>query len=86
MQWALAAEAGDELRAMVAVVTASATRDSTYAGESFALDTVLTWAELLQAQTVPWLARQWELKRGQPRLARALAHLPLAGRTGSPPA
>ncbi|MFI2712502.1 CocE/NonD family hydrolase [Micromonospora sp. NPDC018662] len=77
VQWAVAAEAGDELRAMVAVVTASATRDSTYAGESFALDTVLTWAELLQAQTVPWLARQWELKRGQPRLIRALAHLPL---------
>ncbi|MGR6321001.1 CocE/NonD family hydrolase [Micromonospora soli] len=77
VQWALAAEAADELRAMVAVVTASATRDSTYAGESFALDTVLTWAELLQAQTVPWLARQWELKRGQPRLIRALAHLPL---------
>ncbi|MET8044598.1 CocE/NonD family hydrolase [Micromonospora sp. NPDC005215] len=76
-QWALAADAGDELRAMVAVVTASATRDSTYAGESFALDTVLTWAELLHAQTVPWLARQGELKRGQPRLAAALAHLPL---------
>ncbi|MCO1597752.1 CocE/NonD family hydrolase [Micromonospora sp. RHAY321] len=77
-QWALAADAGDELRAMVAVVTASATRDSTYAGESFALDTVLTWAELLHAQTVPWLTRQWELKRGQPRLAAALEHLPLA--------
>ncbi|MFC0504625.1 CocE/NonD family hydrolase [Micromonospora costi] len=78
VQWALAADAGDELRAMVAVATASATRDSTYSGESFALDTVLTWVELLQAQTVPWLARQWELKRGQPRLAAALAHLPLA--------
>lgn len=78
VQWALAAHAGDELRAMVAVVTASTTRDSTYAGESFSLDTVLTWAELLQAQTVPFLARQWELKRGQPRLAAALAHLPLA--------
>ncbi|WP_410810834.1 CocE/NonD family hydrolase [Micromonospora sp. 067-2] len=77
-QWALAADADEDLRAMVAVVTASATRDSTYAGESFALDTVLTWAELLHAQTVPWLARQWELKRGQPRLAAALEHLPLA--------
>ncbi|MFG1885142.1 CocE/NonD family hydrolase [Micromonospora sp. NPDC049102] len=77
-QWALAADAGQDLRAMVAVVTASATRDSTYAGESFALDTVLTWAELLHAQTVPWLARQRELKRGQPRLAAALDHLPLA--------
>ncbi|MEH1168801.1 CocE/NonD family hydrolase [Micromonospora sp. CPCC 205539] len=78
-QWALAADAGEELRAMVAVVTASATRDSTYAGESFALDAVLTWAELLHAQTVPWLARQRELKRGQPRLAAGLDHLPLAG-------
>ncbi|WP_435209846.1 CocE/NonD family hydrolase [Micromonospora sp. bgisy143] len=78
-QWALAADAGEQLRAMVAVVTASATRDSTYAGESFALDTVLTWAELLHAQTVPWLARQRELKRGQPRLAAALDHLPLTG-------
>ncbi|MBL6275563.1 CocE/NonD family hydrolase [Micromonospora fiedleri] len=77
VQWALAADAGEELRAMVAVATASTTRDSTYAGESFALDTVLTWVELLQAQTVPWLARQWELKRGQPRLAAALSHLPL---------
>ncbi|WFE47371.1 CocE/NonD family hydrolase [Verrucosispora sp. WMMD1129] len=77
VQWALAADAGPQLRAMVAVATASTTRDSTYAGESFALDTVLTWAELLQAQTVPWLARQWELKRGQPRLTAALAHLPL---------
>ncbi|GIJ77455.1 hypothetical protein SAMN05443287_11298 [Micromonospora phaseoli] len=77
VQWALAADAGQELRAMVAVATASTTRDSTYAGESFALDTVLTWVELLQAQTVPWLARQWELKRGQPRLIAALSHLPL---------
>ncbi|WP_341716812.1 CocE/NonD family hydrolase [Micromonospora sp. FIMYZ51] len=77
VQWALAAEAGEELRAMVAVITASAMRDSTYDGESFALDTVLTWTELLQAQTVPWLARQWELKRGQPRLVAALSHLPL---------
>jgi uncharacterized protein len=78
VQWALASEAGDDLRAMVAVATASGTRDSTYAGGSFALDTVLTWAELIEAQTVPWLARQIELKRGQPRLVSALAHLPLS--------
>ncbi|MFC7548563.1 CocE/NonD family hydrolase [Plantactinospora sp. GCM10030261] len=77
VQWALAAEVPD-LRAMVAVVTAASTRDSTYAGGSFSLDTVLTWAELLEAQTVPWLARQVELRRGQPRLLAGLAHLPLA--------
>ncbi|ASW55953.1 CocE/NonD family hydrolase [Plantactinospora sp. KBS50] len=77
VQWALAAEVED-LRAMVAVVTAASVRDSTYAGGSFSLDTVLTWAELLEAQAVPWLARQLELRRGQPRLLAGLAHLPLA--------
>ena len=77
VQWAIAADAGDELKALVAVVTASQTRDSTYSGGAFALDTVLTWAELMEAQTVPWWSRQMELKRGQPRLRRALDHLPL---------
>ncbi|MFB9239032.1 CocE/NonD family hydrolase [Plantactinospora siamensis] len=76
VQWALAGEVED-LRAMVAVVTAASTRDSTYAGGAFSLDTVLTWAELLEAQAVPWLARQLELRRGQPRLLAGLAHLPL---------
>lgn len=77
-QWALAPEAGEDLRAMVAVATASTTRESTYAGDSFALDTVLTWAELIAAQSVGRVARQIELKRGQPRLLAGLAHLPLA--------
>jgi uncharacterized protein len=77
-QWATAAHAGSDLRAMVAVVTAAQTRDSTYAGGSFSLDTVLTWAELISAQQVPWRTRRRELRQGQPRLAAALAHLPLA--------
>ncbi|HEX8630273.1 MAG TPA: CocE/NonD family hydrolase, partial [Catenuloplanes sp.] len=77
VQWAVAPEAGADLRAMVAAVTASATRESTYAGGGFSLDTVLTWVELLQAQRVPWLRRQVELKRGQPRLRAGLLHLPL---------
>ncbi|MFV2021865.1 CocE/NonD family hydrolase [Micromonospora sp. LOL_023] len=77
-QWASAAHAGADLRAMVAVVTAAQIRDSTYAGGSFSLDTILTWAELLSAQRVPWLARRRELLRGQPRLRAGLAHLPLA--------
>jgi hypothetical protein len=77
VQWAVAADAGPDLAAMVAVVTASTTRDSTYAGGAFSLDTVLTWAEFLHGQRQPWLARQVELKRGQPRLLAGLAHLPL---------
>ncbi|MFI5838329.1 CocE/NonD family hydrolase [Catenuloplanes sp. NPDC051500] len=76
--WAIAADAAPDLAAVVAVVTTSAMRDLTYAGEAFSLDTVLTWTELLEAQTVPWLARQVELRRGQPRLTAGFAHLPLA--------
>ena len=78
-QWALAAEVGDEMARDGRGRDGLATRDSTYAGESFSLDTVLTWAELLSAQTVPWWSRQVELKRGQPRLT-ARAGAPAAGR------
>jgi putative CocE/NonD family hydrolase len=78
VQWAIAADAGEELGAMVAVATASQTRQSTYAGGAFALDTVLTWAELLGAQEQRWFTRQVELKRGQPRLRAGLNHLPLS--------
>jgi len=76
-QWALAADAGPDLKAMATVVTAADFRDSTYAGGAFSLDTVLTWAALLSAQRGPKLANFVELRRGQPRLHRGLAHLPL---------
>ncbi|GIF67912.1 peptidase S15 [Asanoa ishikariensis] len=76
-QWAVAPYVGDELRAMVLVCTTSSARDSTYAGEAFSLDTALTWAELLSAEGQPFLTRQRELKRGQPKLLRGLATLPL---------
>ncbi|HEX6500618.1 MAG TPA: CocE/NonD family hydrolase [Micromonosporaceae bacterium] len=77
-QWAIAADVKPDLKAMATIVTASGFRDSTYAGGAFSLDTVLTWAELMQAQDTPLLTRQWELLRGQPRLRRALSHLPLS--------
>ncbi|MDG4826906.1 CocE/NonD family hydrolase [Asanoa sp. WMMD1127] len=77
-EWAVAPHVGDELRAMVLVCTTSSTRDSTYAGEAFALDTVLTWAELLAAEGQPFLTRQRELRRGQPKLLRGLATMPLS--------
>src|SRR5947209_5196873 len=62
---------------MAIIVTASDFEDSTYAGGSFALDTVLTWATLMHAQRGSRLANFLELRRGQPRLHRGLAHLPL---------
>lgn len=50
VQWAIAAEAGPQLKAMVPQVTASEFRSLTYAGESFGLDTALTWLYLLRHQ------------------------------------
>jgi predicted acyl esterase len=78
VQWALAADAAPDLKAMATIVTAADFRRSTYAGGSFSLDTVLTWAALLSAQRGPRLANFVELRRGQPRLHRGLAHLPLS--------
>ncbi|GAA0741797.1 CocE/NonD family hydrolase [Dactylosporangium roseum] len=78
VQWALAAEAGDELKAMATIVTASDFGPPTYAGGAFSLDTVLTWSALLEAQRGPRLENAVELLRGQPRLQRGLARVPLA--------
>jgi putative CocE/NonD family hydrolase len=74
-QWAIADV--PELAAMATVVTASQFRDPTYAGDSFALFTTLAWATLLQAQRVPRLGNTIDMLRGNPRLKRAFAHLPL---------
>jgi putative CocE/NonD family hydrolase len=78
VQWALAAEAGDELKAMATIVTASDFGPPTYAGGAFSLDTVLTWSALLEAQRGPRLDNTVELLRGQPRLQRGLARVPMA--------
>jgi putative CocE/NonD family hydrolase len=74
-QWAIADV--PELAALATVVTASTFRDPVYAGDAFALFTTLAWASVLQTQTEPWLAGTVEAFRGQPRLRRAFAHLPL---------
>src|SRR5258705_4508682 len=77
-RWALAAEAGEELRAMATIVPASDLGPPTYAGGAFSLDPVLTWSALLDAQRGPRLENAVELLRGQPRLQRGLARVPLA--------
>jgi putative CocE/NonD family hydrolase len=74
-QWAIADV--PEIAAMATAVTASQFRDPTYSGGSFALFTTLAWASLLHSQASPRLADRLELLRGQPRLRRAFAHLPL---------
>src|SRR5512139_55796 len=44
--WAIAKEAGPELKAMALQVTASSFRDATYVGGAFALEAVLSWTDL----------------------------------------
>jgi putative CocE/NonD family hydrolase len=77
-QWAVAADAGPELKALATSVTASSFRDATYAGGGFSLDTVLTWSTILAAQRQPLHASVVDLLRGQPKLRRGLAHPVLA--------
>jgi putative CocE/NonD family hydrolase len=74
-QWAIADV--PELTAMATAVTASQFRDPVYAGASFALHTTLAWVSILAAQKAPSLQGRIDALRGQPRLARALQHIPL---------
>jgi putative CocE/NonD family hydrolase len=77
-QWAIAADAGPELRAMLTAVTASSFREATYAGGSFSLDTILNWATLVRNQGGSLLSFAVKQGRTQPHLRRAWTHLPLA--------
>ncbi|RFS85277.1 CocE/NonD family hydrolase [Actinomadura spongiicola] len=51
--WAVAAEAGPELKAMSLQITASSFRDAAYVGGSFALESTLTWTGLTHRQRRP---------------------------------
>jgi uncharacterized protein len=50
VQWALAADAGDELAAMALQVTASQFHEQTYAGGSVSLETVASWLVIIALQ------------------------------------
>src|SRR5450631_1364434 len=50
VQWAIAAEAGDDLRAMSIHVSASQFHDQTYSGGSVSLENVASWMVLIAAQ------------------------------------
>jgi uncharacterized protein len=73
-QWAVAADAGPDLKALATSVTAASFRDATYSGGGFSLDTVLTWSTILDAQRRPPGEALLEILRGQPKLKRGLAH------------
>lgn len=76
-QWAIAADAGPVLKGMLTAVTASSFREPTYAGGSFALDTILNWATLVNNQGGSLLSFLIKQSRSQSRLRKAWLHLPL---------
>jgi putative CocE/NonD family hydrolase len=77
VQWAVAADAPDYVRALAPQITASQFRSLTYPGESFALKTPLSWLYQLHYQELP--ARQVirASRRQERALAPAFAHVPL---------
>ncbi len=50
VQWAIASEAGPELKALGLQVTTAEFRSQTYTGGSFALDTTLSWTHMMANQ------------------------------------
>lgn len=77
VQWAVAAEAGPELKAMALQVTGSEFRSSIYAGESFWLDTALTWLYMVAHQENSPIAAMLANLRSARVLKPILNQLPL---------
>ncbi len=75
VQWAIAGSVGDDLKAMAVQITASNFRGMGFPGDSFALNTVLTWMYLVNKQkndlqvTIAFLTMY-------PKLRRAFKQLP----------
>lgn len=77
VQWAIAAEAGPELKAMTTMITASEFRTMAYPGGSFGLDTALTWINLMAHQEETGLAALWSRMGAEKMLKTIHNHLPL---------
>lgn len=77
VQWAIAAQAGPLLKAMGVQITSSEFRSLIYPGESFGLDTSLTWIQLMAHQEDSVLSRLLKTRRRAQDLQAAVRHLPL---------
>src|SRR5208282_4742947 len=76
VQWAIAAEVGDELKGIAAIVTSSDPYDLLFAGGSFSLQTNLVWVNLMANQERRLaIVRQGAWSR---RLTPVFDQLPLA--------
>ena len=76
VQWAIARDAGPDLRAMAVQVTASQFREQTYAGGAYSLDATLSWTHLTANQERRYDRISRLLGAGR-RLRPLLARLPL---------
>ena len=77
VQWAIAGQAGPLLKALSLAITASDFRTVSYPGESFGLDTALTWIQLMAHQEDPMRTRLGSQRRMAKQLQQAAMHLPL---------
>lgn len=80
-QWAIAADLGAEYQAMSTWISSTETRSLTYPGESFFLETLLSWTYIMKAQEEARFGMAGRLLGqvfgGNRRLAAAYRHLPL---------
>lgn len=76
VQWAIASEAGPELKALAIQVSTAEFRSQTYPGEAFSLDTALSWTHLVAKQEHTNMFRQM-LSPVERRLRPIFSHLPL---------
>lgn len=81
VQWAVAAQAaaapGAMLKAMGVQITGSEFRSLFYPGESFGLDSALTWIQLVAHQEDNFLRRLIDTRRRAREMREAAMHLPL---------
>jgi putative CocE/NonD family hydrolase len=77
VQWAVAAEAGPELKALIPIVTTSEFRSVTYPGETFALDTVLSWAQGMEYQEESTFRALFSRSQHNRKLKKGYDNLPL---------
>lgn len=78
VQWAIAAKAGGMLKAMGVQITSSEIRSLIYPGESFDLDTALTWIQSMAHQEDSFLRQLLDTKRRAKEVQEAAMHLPLS--------
>ncbi len=77
VQWAIVSQAGGLLKAVAVQISSSEFRTLTYPGESFSLDTTLTWIQLVAHQEDSFLRRLLGTRRRAKEMQAAAMHLPL---------